>query len=170
MSEMYGTKETQGTAMSWLCGCCGGHEDANESNVDVSPGFDDGPKNSLNANASEQTQNPRRIDKPPQRTTFLNVKRGLMLYGLAILCVSYVFNGWVSIFTSPLYSHEDIPDLHGKFAVVTGANTGIGRQTVLELARKGCHVILASRSKDRGLAALADIESQLQDTDSGEVR
>jgi NADP-dependent 3-hydroxy acid dehydrogenase YdfG len=40
----------------------------------------------------------------------------------------------------------DIPSLQGKLAVVTGANSGIGWHTALELARAGAEVILASRT------------------------
>ncbi|CAG8779575.1 30819_t:CDS:2, partial [Racocetra persica] len=42
-----------------------------------------------------------------------------------------------------------IPDLSGKVAIVTGANTGIGIVTARELARKNAHVFVASRSKER---------------------
>lgn len=37
------------------------------------------------------------------------------------------------------YSTEQIPDLSGKIAIVTGASAGIGKVTALELARKGFH-------------------------------
>jgi NAD(P)-dependent dehydrogenase (short-subunit alcohol dehydrogenase family) len=40
-------------------------------------------------------------------------------------------------------------DLAGKNFIVTGANTGIGRVTALELARRGAHVIMACRSIDK---------------------
>lgn len=43
----------------------------------------------------------------------------------------------------------DLPDMSGRVCVVTGANTGIGRVTALELARRGAHVILACRSRDK---------------------
>ncbi len=33
-------------------------------------------------------------------------------------------------------------DLAGKAAIVTGGGTGVGRATVLELARRGCHVVV----------------------------
>ncbi len=42
-----------------------------------------------------------------------------------------------------------LPNLAGKVSLVTGANTGIGRVTALELARAGAHVILACRSAER---------------------
>lgn len=44
-------------------------------------------------------------------------------------------------------------------ALVTGANTGIGRVTALELARQGFHVFVACRSEDRSAGVLADIRA-----------
>ncbi|NDU75599.1 SDR family NAD(P)-dependent oxidoreductase [Actinomadura sp. DSM 109109] len=47
----------------------------------------------------------------------------------------------------------DIPDLHGRRAIVTGANSGIGYHSALQLARHGASVVLACRSAERGQAA-----------------
>lgn len=47
--------------------------------------------------------------------------------------------------------------LVGKVAVVTGANTGIGRETARGLLREGATVILAVRDVEKGEAARADI-------------
>lgn len=44
--------------------------------------------------------------------------------------------------------------LEGRTAVVTGANSGLGLQTVIGLARRGASVVLACRSEERGTAAL----------------
>ncbi len=45
--------------------------------------------------------------------------------------------------------------LRGKVAVVTGANSGIGRYTALALAHAGAHTLLGCRSTERGEAAAA---------------
>jgi NAD(P)-dependent dehydrogenase (short-subunit alcohol dehydrogenase family) len=51
------------------------------------------------------------------------------------------------------WTANDIPDLSGRRAVVTGANSGIGYHTALQLARHGASVVLACRSAERGQAA-----------------
>lgn len=43
------------------------------------------------------------------------------------------------------WSTDDIPDLTGKTAVVTGASSGLGQEIALQLAKKGCHVVMACR-------------------------
>jgi NAD(P)-dependent dehydrogenase (short-subunit alcohol dehydrogenase family) len=40
-------------------------------------------------------------------------------------------------------------DVQGKTCIVTGANTGIGRQSAEELARRGAHVFLTGRSMEK---------------------
>jgi NAD(P)-dependent dehydrogenase (short-subunit alcohol dehydrogenase family) len=55
----------------------------------------------------------------------------------------------------------DIPSQAGKLAVVTGANSGIGWQTALELARARGEVILAARTKAKGREAVELILRQL---------
>src|SRR5258707_10001216 len=55
----------------------------------------------------------------------------------------------------------DIPSLHGRLAVVTGANSGIGWHTALELARAGSEVILASRTESKGRDAVDRIRQEV---------
>ncbi|MFD0973565.1 SDR family oxidoreductase [Plantactinospora endophytica] len=50
-----------------------------------------------------------------------------------------------------------MPDQSGKFAVVTGANSGTGKETARRLAEAGAHVVLAVRTPAKGEQAKADI-------------
>ena len=52
------------------------------------------------------------------------------------------------------WTADDIPDQAGKTVLVTGGNSGLGYETVLQLARKGARVLLAARDRGRGTAAL----------------
>jgi len=58
---------------------------------------------------------------------------------------------------------EDIPDLTGKRALVTGVTAGLGEATTLELARKGAEVIMAARTESKLGKAVADIREALPD-------
>ena len=52
------------------------------------------------------------------------------------------------------WTEQDIPDQSGRVAVVTGATSGLGLVTAVELARRGAHVVLTARDTARGEAAL----------------
>jgi NAD(P)-dependent dehydrogenase (short-subunit alcohol dehydrogenase family) len=55
-------------------------------------------------------------------------------------------------------------DLDGKTFLVTGANTGIGRETVRALAGRGAKVILAGRSEAKVLPVIDEIGAQTGNT------
>ncbi|KAF5381940.1 hypothetical protein D9757_007580 [Collybiopsis confluens] len=59
------------------------------------------------------------------------------------------------------WSTDSIPDLTGRVAIVTGGNTGLGFITVRELARKGAHVYMLSRTESRALDAIKKIKEEL---------
>ncbi|SEJ45019.1 SDR family NAD(P)-dependent oxidoreductase [Demequina mangrovi] len=59
------------------------------------------------------------------------------------------------------WTADDIPDLTGRVAVVTGANGGLGLVCTRELARRGAHVVMAARdpekTDDARAAVLAEV-------------
>ncbi|GAA4948265.1 NAD(P)-dependent dehydrogenase (short-subunit alcohol dehydrogenase family) [Nonomuraea thailandensis] len=56
-----------------------------------------------------------------------------------------------------------MPDLTGRTAVVTGANSGIGLPTALELARHGARVIATARTPDKGAETVRRILREVPD-------
>ncbi len=63
----------------------------------------------------------------------------------------------------PPWTTADIPDLAGRTAVVTGANSGLGFESALALARSGADVVLACRDQAKGSAALERINRSVTD-------
>jgi NAD(P)-dependent dehydrogenase (short-subunit alcohol dehydrogenase family) len=55
----------------------------------------------------------------------------------------------------PRWTVDDIPDLTGRRALVTGVTSGVGEAVVEALARKGAEVVMAARNEDK-LAASVD--------------
>jgi NAD(P)-dependent dehydrogenase (short-subunit alcohol dehydrogenase family) len=67
------------------------------------------------------------------------------------------------------WTAADIPPQDGRVAIVTGANTGIGYHTALELARAGARTVLACRSTERGQEAAEGMRAVLGSAAGGEV-
>ncbi|WP_427895273.1 oxidoreductase [Kribbella sp. GL6] len=58
------------------------------------------------------------------------------------------------------WSTADIPDLTGRRALVTGATSGIGYETALELLRHGADVIVAARNPEKAARAAERLTQQ----------
>src|SRR5215207_5977321 len=60
------------------------------------------------------------------------------------------------------WSTSDMPELTGRVAVVTGANSGIGRAAAAALAAAGARVVLAVRDEGKGGAAAAGMHGDTE--------
>ena len=63
--------------------------------------------------------------------------------------------------SSSKFSANDVPSQPGRRVLITGANSGIGYETALELARKGAEIILPARSLEKANQAIARIRREI---------
>jgi NAD(P)-dependent dehydrogenase (short-subunit alcohol dehydrogenase family) len=61
------------------------------------------------------------------------------------------------------WTENDMPELSGRVFIVTGANSGIGFEAALSLAKKHATVVLACRNLEKGKAALERIREAAPD-------
>jgi NAD(P)-dependent dehydrogenase (short-subunit alcohol dehydrogenase family) len=61
------------------------------------------------------------------------------------------------------WTAQNIPSQQGRRVLITGANSGIGFETALELARRGAEVILPARTLDKSNDAIARIRREVPD-------
>ncbi|XP_052822983.1 retinol dehydrogenase 14-like [Octopus bimaculoides] len=65
--------------------------------------------------------------------------------------------------------HQCSEYLDGKTVIVTGANTGLGKQTALECAKRNARVIMACRNLEKAEAAAKVIRDATKDSGKNEV-
>ncbi|KAF9345582.1 hypothetical protein BGX26_002974 [Mortierella sp. AD094] len=68
---------------------------------------------------------------------------------------------WKTFVNGPKYSYDDIPDLTGQVAIVTGATGGLGYATVVALAAHGAHVFLACRNRVKAEGAMERAQADI---------
>ncbi|XP_036391846.1 dehydrogenase/reductase SDR family member 13-like [Megalops cyprinoides] len=79
----------------------------------------------------------------------------LLVIGIAVGLYFVLYNAVIKVGRC-----KSSTKLQGKTVIVTGGNTGIGKATAMELARRGARIILACRNKQRAEAAVSDIRRE----------
>ncbi|KAI6750774.1 hypothetical protein HG530_014224 [Fusarium avenaceum] len=69
----------------------------------------------------------------------------------------------------PQFTEANVPDLTGKVTIVTGANTGVGREIAQVLYSKNATVWAAARSEEKARAAIEGIKQQ-HPTSKGSIK
>ena len=68
---------------------------------------------------------------------------------------------WTNMFPpKPTWTADEMPDQSGKVMIVTGGNTGIGKETVKVLLQHNAKVYLAARSRSKAEAAIKDLKDE----------
>jgi len=62
-------------------------------------------------------------------------------------------------------NNHSFEDMSGKICIVTGANSGLGKQTAKSLAKLNAKVVMVCRSKERGQNAKEEILKELKQAD-----
>ncbi|KAF8267006.1 hypothetical protein EI94DRAFT_85817 [Lactarius quietus] len=60
----------------------------------------------------------------------------------------------------PTWGVNNIPDLTGKVIIITGGNTGVGKETVKQLLTHNAKVYLAARSAQKANEAIAELKNE----------
>ena len=92
-----------------------------------------------------------------QLQSFLSFSPLQLVVLVALLVVLVIGWRWYFVIGVPCRSKQR---MDGKTVIITGGNTGIGKETAVDLAERGARVILACRDETRAEAAVADIKKR----------
>lgn len=76
---------------------------------------------------------------------------------LVLFLMLYALKRWMQ---GPTKGSDNPKKLDGKLVVITGANTGIGKVTATDLAKRGARVIICCRDMIRSEDAAKDIRQE----------
>ena len=79
-----------------------------------------------------------------------------IFHGILLLFL-FALRKWMR---GPTKGTDNTKKLDGKLVVITGANTGIGKETAIDLAKRGAKVIICCRDAGRAEKAVKDIKEQ----------
>jgi NAD(P)-dependent dehydrogenase (short-subunit alcohol dehydrogenase family) len=109
------------------------------------------------------------VVKPVESATNAETAKNLWAMSVGLTKVDFL-SDVLSSHSLEEWKLTDIPDMTGKFVVITGANSGIGFQTARFLYGKGATVVAACRSVDKATTALAAIEEEFKEQkEHGEI-
>lgn len=105
-----------------------------------------------------KSRNAKKTKSPMSKWLFLFA---FLLVLLPLAYRTYMLRGFIA------FSEDDIPDLNGKVAIVTGANTGLGFETARAFAEHGATVLLGCRDQSRCIDAANRINEKCTASGSG---
>ena len=85
---------------------------------------------------------------------------GLLVYPFIFISTIYVFRKWIR---GPIAFPKC---MNGKFVIVTGSSSGIGKQTAFELLKNGATVIFACRDEKKTLSVIEQCRKIPNDTNN----
>jgi len=83
----------------------------------------------------------------------------LVTAALVLLLLAYFLRLWIR---GPTLGSDNKRKLNGWTVAITGGNSGIGKATAIDLAKRGARVLLLCRSAEKGGKAAADIVKQIE--------
>lgn len=95
---------------------------------------------------------------------WFSAKAFLLSWQLTIVVLVFVLVSWIvfklSVFDAGVCSSNQ--QMKGKIVIITGGNTGIGKETALDLANRGARVYIACRDQKKGAEAVTYIKKHSQ--------